>query len=294
MEEHPSSSTPSELFLSWIKAAQQFWGPLTGMQPENISETETTPNGARRLPQDALMTILKSWGTLTSAMTEPSSLDSVSRSLSLMPDFVMKVFQSSLGSYMKLQEQLLAKTQNLGKEAEAYRFDNLDQDSLKAWSDFYKSEIRQYLNIPQLGLTRFYQERMNQTIDKFNVFSTSLAEFMQVLSLPFEKSIKVMQDKIEDLTREGKLPEDPQEYYRMWIKILEGHFMTLFKSEEYTRAMAETLGNLEEFLYSRNRIIEDSLQSLPIPSNKDMDDLYQELYQIKKRIKNLEKNTANP
>ncbi|MDT8272869.1 MAG: poly(R)-hydroxyalkanoic acid synthase subunit PhaE, partial [Desulfomonilia bacterium] len=178
--------------------------------------------------------------------------------------------------------------------AEAYRFDNLDQDSLKAWSDFYKSEIRQYLNIPQLGLTRFYQERMNQTIDKFNVFSTSLAEFMQVLSLPFEKSIKVMQDKIEDLTREGKLPEDPQEYYRMWIKILEGHFMTLFKSEEYTRAMAETLGNLEAFLYSRNRIIEDSLQSLPIPSNKDMDELYQELYQIKKRIKNLEKNTANP
>ncbi|MGC9324755.1 MAG: poly(R)-hydroxyalkanoic acid synthase subunit PhaE [Desulfomonilia bacterium] len=244
------------------------------------------------MSQDALMRILKTWGTLSSALAEPSAVDSMARTMTLLPDFVMKFFHTTFESYMKLQEQMLSRVTNLGTKSEAYRFDNIDQDSLKAWSDFYKQEIRQYLNVPQLGLMRFYQERMNQTFDKFNIFSTTFAEFLQVIFLPFEKSMKVLQDKIDHLISEGSLPDDPHEVYRMWIKILEGHFMTLFKSPEYTKALGDTLNSLEDFLSSRNRIMQDTLQSLPIPSNKDMDDLYHELYLLKKRVKELEKKNS--
>jgi hypothetical protein len=112
---------------------------------------------------------------------------------------------------------------------------------------------------------------------------------MQILMLPFEKTSKVMQEKIEEQVRERSIPEDPHEYYRMWLKILEGHYMTLFKSPEYTKVLAETMNAYEEFLSARNRILEDAMQSLPIPTNKDLDELYKELYQLKNRIKDLEK-----
>jgi polyhydroxyalkanoate synthesis regulator phasin len=75
----------------------------------------------------------------------------------------------------------------------------------------------------------------------------------------------------------------------MWLKILEGHYMTLFKSQEYTQALGKTLGSMEEFTMARQELLQDALQSLPVATDKDMDELYKELYELKKRIKQLEK-----
>jgi len=98
-----------------------------------------------------------------------------------------------------------------------------------------------------------------------------------------------MQEKIGELTKEGKLPENPKEYYLMWLKTLEGHYMTLFKSREYTRILSNTLNIMEEFLMARQIMLQDIIQTLPVPSNKDMDDLYKELYLLKKKVKEIEK-----
>ena len=107
-----------------------------------------------------------------------------------------------------------------------------------------------------------------------------------------EKSFKVMQEKLEALTEEGKLPETSQDYYRMSLKILEGHYMTLFKSPEYTQVLGKTLDAMEEFAVAREEILQDIIQSLPVPSNKEMDDLYKEIYELKKRVRQLEKDRS--
>ena len=108
---------------------------------------------------------------------------------------------------------------------------------------------------PSSGWYAFYQERFYQTIDKFNVFSTTFAEFMHVLMLPMEKSFMVLHDKIEEQIREGKTPEDPHEHYRLWVKILEGHYMTLFKTSEYTKTLNNTMSSYEDYLSARNQIV---------------------------------------
>ena len=98
-----------------------------------------------------------------------------------------------------------------------------------------------------------------------------------------------MQEKLEELTKSGGLPEDTRVYYQMWLKNLEGHFMKLFKSGEYNRVLGETLAAMEDYLEARNKIIQDILQSLPIPTSKEMDDLYMEVYRLKKSVRTLEK-----
>jgi hypothetical protein len=268
----------------------QFLSGFPGiMSGQKMSERESKPDGHSRFSQDALLSIIKTWGTLSSAMSEPSAAGAIASGMASLPDIMSKFFQTGMSGFLKIQEQTADKLKDLGKRTEAYRFENLDQDSIKVWSDFYDKEIRQYLKVPQLGLVRFYQERFYQTIDKFNVFSTTFAEFMHVLMLPMEKAFMVLHDKIEEQIREGKTPEDPHEYYRLWVKILEGHYMTLFKTAEYTKALADTLKTYEEYLNARNQIVTDAMQSLPIPTNKDLDDLYDELYHLKKRVKDLEK-----
>lgn len=289
-EKQSSTSASMEFFQPLMTMVNQFLSGLPGMMSgQKTSEREAKPDGHSRFSPDALLSIIKTWGTLSSAMSEPSATGAIASGMASLPDIMSKFFQTGMSGFLKIHEQTADKLKDLGKRTEAYRFENLDQDSIKVWSDFYDKEIRQYLRVPQLGLVRFYQERFYQTIDKFNVFSTTLAEFMHVLMLPMEKTFMVLHDKIEEQIREGKTPEDPHEYYRLWVKILEGHYMTLFKTSEYTKALSDTLKTYEEYLSARNQIVTDAMQSLPIPTNKDLDDLYDELYHLKKRVKDLEK-----
>ena len=140
-----------------------------------------------------------------------------------------------------------------------------------------------------MGLTRCYQERFAQAADKYNVFQATLAEFVSLLYLPVEKSFKVVQDQLAIMADEGKVPEKSKELYRMWVKVLEGHYMTLFKSPEYNQALSRILDSLGEFHVAKQQILQDAMKTLPVPTVQEMDELYKDIYLLKKRVRQLEK-----
>jgi hypothetical protein len=129
-------------------------------------------------------------------------------------------------------------------------------------------------------------------LDKHNRFQSQFAEFMHLIFLPIEKTFKVLQQQLSDLAREGKLPENSNDYYKLFIKILEGHYMSLFKSPEYVSTMAKTLDALEDFITARNSINQDLFKSMSIPTQNELDEIYKELYLLKKKVKILEKEKS--
>jgi polyhydroxyalkanoate synthesis regulator phasin len=193
----------------------------------------------------------------------------------------------------QIQQHLLEKAGKIGQRTEAYNFDNLDQEVFKASTEIYEKELQQYFHIPPLGLTRFYQERFNELLDKHNLFETTLAEFLSILYLPMEKSFKVLQEKLQTMAQEGILPKEAKENYAIWVKILEGHYMNLFKSKEYTDALHNTISKMEDYILARSEALYDILQFFPVPTNRDMDDLYKEFHLLKKRISELEKKVKS-
>ena len=224
------------------------------------------------------------------AMSEPETGKSIFEGIRVLPDIVLKMTQTGWDGYLKLQQQWYERLLRTGQSTEAYRFDNLDQNALSVWSEIYEKEFRRLLYMPQLGLTRFYQERANKALDQFNLLQAAMAEFLQILFLPMEKSLQVMQEKMAEMAEEGQMPDNPKVYYQEWIKILEGHYMTLLKSPEYTSKMHATLSAFENFVAAKNEILQDFLQTLPVPTDKDMDELYQEIYLLKKRMREYEKS----
>lgn len=284
-KEHPDTD-PQTMLAGWLKAANKFWaGPEQGQPREKRAGEKEPP----RSLQDSFLSAMKTLGTLSSAMGDPQVMNAVFRGASILPDITSSLMKSGMQALLTLQNQLTEKASKLGASTEPYTFDTIDQNTLQAWSTIYEQEIQRYLNIPQLGLNRFYQERINQALDRYAVFATCLTELLQILQGPFEKTTRAMNEKIEEIANTGALPEDSREYYRMWVKTLEGHFMTLFKSPQYTEALGNTLASYEDYLGSRNSIIQDMLQSFPIPTNKEMNELYKEIYLLKKKVRKLEK-----
>ena len=277
------------LIATWIKSSGDFWESVMKKAPSSPGAAFEKGPDIKNRYAESLEVLLKRWQSLSSTANDPQMADTVLRALNTLPEFFLTLAKTGWEASARLQKQTLDKVGKIGQKTEAYNFENLDQDLFKVWKEIYEEEFRQYFNIPQLGLMRYYQERFNRFLDQSNLLQATLSEFMFLLYLPMEKSFKVFQDRMEELSKEGNLPDKSKEYYNLWLKILEGHYMNLFKSPEYLNALRETLNQLEAFSVAKDQFLQDLLQSLPIPTNKEMDDMYKELYVLKKRVKSLEK-----
>jgi hypothetical protein len=273
----------------WLQMVADMWLNMTRTAP-NGSQTALSTQSAlqNRFTQqlDTNLNLLKSFSKM---MKQPESESAAANAINALPEIFLKIAKSGFDAALQIQNHLLEKAGKIGKRTEAYNFENLDQDVFKAFREVYENEIQQYFKIPPLGLTRFYQERFNEMLNEHNIFETTLAEFLSILYLPMEKSFKVFQEKLQQMAEEGNIPTGTKENYAMWLKILEGHYMNLFKSPDYTEALHRTLKHLEHFIIVKNETMQDFLQMLPVVTNKEIDDLYREFHLLKKRVNKLEK-----
>ena len=287
-EDKESPFNESSVF-PWLKTAADMWLNMAKAVPPHSDATLKTQAAVQNRFTQQLETNLNLLKSFSRMMSEPESASATANSVGALPEILMKMARSGFDAAMQIQNHLMEKAGRIGKRTEAYNFDNLDQEVFRALTDIYEKELRQYLKIPPLGLTRYYQERFNEMLDKHNLFETTLAEFLSILYLPMEKSFKVLQEKLREMAEEGRLPHETKENYAMWLKILEGHYMNLFKSKEYTDALHRTLNKLEDFIIAKDDAMRDFLQLLPVVTHKDMDDLYKEFHLLKKRVKEMEK-----
>jgi hypothetical protein len=292
MNNSEGNQTADTLLSAWIKSTADFWGAMLQNWPKYAKSGDGSSTGEKSRTQESFESVFNSWQALSSVAGDPGAMEAFANLGRTLPELLSQMVQASWKSYYYLQQQWLEKAGSIGKTTQAFTFDNLDQEVFKAWTKIYENEFRQFFYIPQLGLTRFYQEKLNQALDKYNRFMSQYGEFMHLIALPIEKSFTVLQQQLSDLAREGKLPETSNDYYKMFIKLLEGHYMSLFKSPDYVAAMNRTLDALEEFAAARNAIAQDFLKTMAVPTQDELDELYKELYHLKKRIKKLEKEKS--
>jgi len=292
MVEQRGNQNAQSLLSAWIESAAEFWGSMLQNWTQPDTANDDSSPGEKSRARESFETVFNSWQTLSSVARDPGAKEAFSNLGQAMPELLSQMVQASWRSYYYLQQQWLEKAGRIGETTQAFTFENLDEDVFKAWTEIYENELKQFFYIPQLGLTRNYQQNISAALDKYHRFQNQYAEFMHLIFLPVEKTFKVLHQQLSDQAREGKLPENSNDYYKLFIKILEGHYMSLFKSPEYITAMSKTLEVLEDFVAARNTITQDILNTLSMPNQKDLDELYKELYHLKKRLKILEKEKS--
>jgi polyhydroxyalkanoate synthase subunit PhaE len=282
------------MFDTWMKSMDGLWRFMGGAVNAAPTPEPAKDGASQRATPKAQQTIaatLKNWQTMSTAISSPESIAAILKGSGAMPEMLSQLAQTSLAGFMELQQNMIQQLSRLGDSVEAYQFEDIDENIFRLWTDIYEREFRRFFQIPQLGLMREYQEKACQAADKFNLLQSNLAELMRMLGLPFTRSMQVMQEKVIELAEKGELSDDTRAYYQMWIKVLEGHFMTLFQTPEYVETLARTVNALADFSSARNAALEDMLGMLPIARKAEMDDMARDLYELKKRLRRLEKKT---
>jgi polyhydroxyalkanoate synthase subunit PhaE len=292
-QDEKTKSGPEGVFAEWMKSVSDFWlsaaqtGPFAGFKvPEPM---QASPEGYSARMEEGFQALLKIWQNSASAMGSPQTMESLLKGMTASPEAALKIIRTTWDGYFQLYRVWMEHTGKVGEATKAYNFQGVQPDSFKEWTAFYEREIQPLLKMPQVGLTRIYQERANDAVDKFARYQTAIAQFLNMLGTPVQKSLRVMEEKLEEMSKEGKCPEDFKDYYNMWIKVLEGHYMTLYKTPEYVDCLGTTLNAVQDYKTAREKVLIDLLQVLPIPTNRDMDDLYKEFYVLKKKVKEMAK-----
>jgi class III poly(R)-hydroxyalkanoic acid synthase PhaE subunit len=285
--DQPEKDRPETQFSTWLKSMTDFWSSSAAAWM-NAATTASSSGPAEKNDGDqtreSFHSSLGIWPLMAAMLTNPPTSEGLHKTLESLPEVAMRLTRTGWDGYLYLQERWLEKAVKMGEQSLAYQFDNLDQNTFKVWTEIYRENFQQLLRVPQLGLTRFYQENASRAADEFNLFQGALAELLYFLYVPIEKSLQVLFAEMEKKGKEGQLSGEFKNYYNMWIKILEGHYMTLMKSPEYGQVLGKFITALGNFNTAKQAILQDMLSSLPIPTNKEMDELYKELYLLKKKV----------
>jgi hypothetical protein len=74
--------------------------------------------------------------------------------------------------------------------------DSAGQKITEYWQNWYETACKPIFNIPQFGLSRYYQEHTNQSLDKYCQLQGTAAEFLDLLLQPVTQSFQESQKKL--------------------------------------------------------------------------------------------------
>jgi class III poly(R)-hydroxyalkanoic acid synthase PhaE subunit len=294
---HSQDTRNDEMFTMWTQSMTEMWGGMLrlwfpGDSPPTPGDQDAAygkGRGTAERVRTSVEAALKNWEALSAAMSAPESLQTLFQGAGAMPEMLAKLAQTSFNGFLEMQQKIVERAARLGEHVDAYTFTDIEDNLFRSWTEMYEKEFSRFFQIPKLGLAREYQERITRAIDAYNRHQATLNEFLRLLALPVSRSFGVLQEQVAELAEKGELPEDGRTYYDMWIKVLEGHYMTLFQTPEYVETLGRTLSSLSAFQTARNAVIEDMLRGLPVPVQSEIDELYEEVHRLKRRLRTLEK-----
>jgi len=287
-QENSGQMTSEPLLAAWIKWTMDFWDSMAQMGPglAGAGRSGAQASGKTAVSADPWLASLNLWQAFFSLLTEPGTVTAVFQGIQAPSKIILRMAQAGWGGYFYLHRQWLEGWQGGGSPPANHGYENLDQEIYQTCNEILEYDFRRLLNLPHLGLTGLPPERVTRATEKFSHFQAAMAEFIYLLYLPVKKSLRTMGAEWMNGGPE-KPPEDFKEYYKKWLKILEGHYMTLFQSAEYTRTLTHTLHALEDFTTAKQELLDEAMAALGLPSRREMDDLYREIYLLKKTTKQL-------
>lgn len=126
---------------------------------------------------------------------------------------------------------------------------------------------------------------INQTLLKLQV---DLNEYWSHLKNAYSNALKETTDRAP---KTFNTKEDFENYRKVIIEAFEDAFTTLFTSEEFPRVYNKVSNDQMELLKSIQQLIENSLQTLNLPTRSEINELAKDIHSLKRDIRNLKKRS---
>jgi len=165
------------------------------------------------------------------------------------------------------------------------------------WNDMISMMSSKPASLTAVGPLRNFTENIkkisqelieaNQEIVDFNTF---LMEYYKQLGETWTNSQKKVMSKISEIPQDS---ESMEAYKRIWIDMFENDFTQLFDTSSFSENYNKLVSTEMQLLKRWNTIMDVMLKSANMPTKEEIDEIYQELFKLKKQFKKIDSSKKN-
>ena len=160
------------------------------------------------------------------------------------------------------------------------------------WTDLVHLMSSKPQALTSVGPMRNYAENSKRIAVEMIESAAQLKEFNDSLLLYYKQLADTWFDAQKKVN--AKMPQVPQDaeqfeaYKRIWVDILDNDFTELFDSKRFGENYGKLVAQEMELANHWNNVTDVLLKSANLPSKKEIDEMYRQMHDLKKRVSVLE------
>lgn len=163
---------------------------------------------------------------------------------------------------------------------------------LKIFHSLFKafdSTAGRAFHVPPVGKDREKVELLLRGFDDLSVYVAKYTEYQHMMYTTGLVALEKVLARLAEKVQSGEEIKQFDEFFDIWIDVSEQAYFQLFHTEGFARLQAELLNAGLNVRKHHFKIMEMQLYDLPVVLRSEMDDLYKTVYDLKKKVKKLEK-----
>ncbi|HET6993288.1 MAG TPA: poly(R)-hydroxyalkanoic acid synthase subunit PhaE, partial [Bacteroidia bacterium] len=170
-------------------------------------------------------------------------------------------------------------------------FGNGSADANNAFA-IYQRSVSPLIRLFYPGKESELNELMTGMMEKVSVHGQKLVELQQAMYATGAKTWETFLFENAEELKKGKDLSNIQEVFQNWVNKNEASLIELFKTDAFSKIQGELLDLSLDIKQRSEKIAETLLQPLPIMLRSEADELYTTIYELRKRISQLEKQAG--
>ena len=152
----------------------------------------------------------------------------------------------------------------------------------------FENTFGRSFHMPAVGKDREKIELMSRCLDDMSVYLSKNAEFQHAMYLAGLEATEKVVAELALRVEQGQDMSRFDTFFDLWIDVHEKTYYALFQTADYARLKGDLLDaglNARKHYF---KLMEMVLFDLPIALRSEMDDLYKTLYELRRKVKQLE------
>jgi hypothetical protein len=203
-----------------------------------------------------------------------------------------KNIQGSMGGYQQFFIPWVEAFEGLTKGATGVMGGSGGPQALQqfqdTWTSAYHDTIGKFFNAPLVGPSRLTMEKAMRAVDAYLKFYGANIDFAFRVYEPGVQAFEQISKKAGELFKQDVTPDTFRDLYNLALQIYEETFHQMFKSESFVRGLHLVLDATLEFRRCNDEFVEVMLRETPVVTQSEMDEVYVELHQLKRTVRQLE------
>lgn len=127
------------------------------------------------------------------------------------------------------------------------------------------------------------------TLDDFAVYFAKSTEYQHTMYVTGMAALEKVITTVTEKVNRGENIKEFEEFFDLWVDINEKTYYDLFQSQEFSKMQGDLLETALRLRQHNFKLMELYLYDFPIALRSEMDDLYKTIYELKKKVRSLEK-----